>query len=218
MSITIPMHDCFHLPFYRMDQDIAMDGEDDVDPVEDARDYAALGKNLPVFCVSSKAHQKKSGRLLKDDEVDGFPHIEDTGIPALQRHALEIVKSTRAASCRRFFLELRRYLVSLMMQVVISQQPLKLADDLRQQELSFLNEAAESLVKVRPHDNNLQQAADKKLRISRTQSKIPLITAEQRLSRGSIENSAGPSPLLSTKQRELRPRGAALRRREECAS
>ena len=132
-----------------MDQDIAMrEDEENFDPHEDSRDYEALADNLPVFCVSSKAYQKMSGRLVKDEKVEGFPHLADTGIPTLQIHALKIIESTHVAAYQRFFNELRRYLVSLMMQVVISQQPLKLADEMRQQELDFLKEATEGLSKV----------------------------------------------------------------------
>jgi hypothetical protein len=132
-----------------MDLDIAT-GEDDenFDPREGARDYAALAGNLPVFCVSSKAYQKMSGRLEKDEKVEGFPHIAHTGIPALQSHASKIIESTRVVACQRFLNELRRYLMSLMMQVVISQQPLKLADEMRQRELDVLEEALEALSKV----------------------------------------------------------------------
>jgi len=132
-----------------MDLDIAMrEDEENFDPREDARDYEALAANLPVFCVSSKAYQKMSGRLEKDENVEGFPNIAHTGIPALQSHASKIIESTRMVACQRFLNELRRYLMSLMMQVVISQQPLKLADEMRQQELDVLEEALELLSKV----------------------------------------------------------------------
>jgi hypothetical protein len=132
-----------------MDLDIAMrEDEENFDPREDARDYEALAANLPVFCVSSKAYQKMSGRLEKDEKVDGFPQIKDTGIPALQSHASKIIESTRVVACQRFLNELRRYLMSLMMKIVISQQPLKLADEKRQQELDFLEEALGELSKV----------------------------------------------------------------------
>ncbi|KAK0753134.1 Dynamin family-domain-containing protein [Schizothecium vesticola] len=135
-----------------MDLDIAMrEDEENFDPREDARDYEALAANLPMFCVSSKSYQKMSGRLEKDEKVEGFPHIAHTGIPALQSHASKIIESTRVVACQRFLNELRRYLMSLMMQVVISQQPLKLADEMRQQELDVLEEALEVLSKKSPN-------------------------------------------------------------------
>lgn len=119
-----------------------------------------MAGNLPVFCVSSKAYQKMSGRLERDEKVDGFPDIENTGIPGLQRHALKIIESTRVIACQRFLNELRRYLMSLMMQVVISQQPLKLAGEMRQQELDFLEESLEVLSKVCVGGSALGTAAD----------------------------------------------------------
>lgn len=144
-----------------MDLDIAMrEDEENFDPREEARDYAALAGNLPVFCVSSKAYQKMSGRLERDEKVDGFPDIENTGIPGLQRHALKIIESTRVIACQRFLNELRRYLMSLMMQVVIPQQPLKLADEMRQQELDFLEESLEVLSQVCVGGSALGTAAD----------------------------------------------------------
>lgn len=101
-----------------------------------------------------------SGRLERDEKVDGFPDIENTGIPGLQRHALKIIESTRVIACQRFLNELRRYLMSLMMQVVISQQPLKLAGEMRQQELDFLEESLEVLSKVCVGGSALGTAAD----------------------------------------------------------
>ncbi|KAI7481324.1 hypothetical protein KC351_g6460 [Hortaea werneckii] len=41
------------------------------DPEEDLRDYDEVARNLPVFCVSSRAYQKLSGRLKKDKDVPG---------------------------------------------------------------------------------------------------------------------------------------------------
>ncbi|KAK5652529.1 hypothetical protein OQA88_10435 [Cercophora sp. LCS_1] len=117
--------------------------EDEFDPSVEERDYEKISAELPVFCVSSRAYQKMSGRLETErvDNASGFIDIESTEIPALQRHAMETIGSARAAACRRFYDELRQYLSSLMMQVVIANQPLKLADDMRENELVFLKQA-----------------------------------------------------------------------------
>ena len=101
-----------------------------------------------MFCVSSKAYQKISGRLVDDERVAGFARLEDTEIPALQRHALDVVEETRAVICRRFLGNLTRFLTSLHLKVVQSDQPLKLADDLREEELQFLKNAMDGLEKV----------------------------------------------------------------------
>ena len=114
------------------------------------RDYREVAKKLPVFCVSSKAYQKISGRLEKDGPVTGFTRLADTEIPALQQHALGIAHETRAVTCRRFLDDLSRFLTSLHLQVVQSDQPLKIADDLKEIELRALAEAMDGLKKVLP--------------------------------------------------------------------
>lgn len=99
--------------------------------------------------MSSKAYQKISGRLEDDERVAGFVELEDTEIPALQRHALGIVHKTRVVICRRFLNNLSGFLTSLHLQVVQSHQPQKLAEDIKQKELQLLSEAMQELKKVR---------------------------------------------------------------------
>jgi hypothetical protein len=118
------------------------------DETQFKRDYEAIAKKLPVYCVSSKAYQKISGSLDKDDVVAGFLSLEDTEIPALQRHALGIVQETRASTCRRFLSGLSQFMSSLHLQVVLSDQPLKLADDLRNKEIQVLDQMVADLRKV----------------------------------------------------------------------
>jgi hypothetical protein len=124
-----------------LDQDNAAHDDDNFDPDDACRDYSDVAKKLPVFCVSSKAYQKASGRLEDDERVTGFTRLQDTEIPALQRHALGIVQETRAVTGRRFLHDLSRFLTSLHIQVVQSDQPLKLADSLREKELQPLAKA-----------------------------------------------------------------------------
>ncbi|KAK3295670.1 Dynamin family-domain-containing protein [Chaetomium fimeti] len=128
-----------------LDQENAADDEDNFDPDNVRRDYSDVAKKLLVFCVSSKAYQKVSGRLENDERISGFTHLEDTEIPALQRHALGIVQETRTVTGRRFLSELSRFLTSLHLQVVQSGQPLKLADNMREKELQSLAKAMDSL-------------------------------------------------------------------------
>jgi hypothetical protein len=92
---------------------------------------------------------------VKDDAIAGFTNLEDTEIPALQRHALGVVQETRAASCRRFLRDPGHFLTSLHLQVVLSDQPLKLADDMREKELQSLTENVNDLRQVK--DLNLEQ-------------------------------------------------------------
>jgi hypothetical protein len=90
-----------------------------------------------------------SGRLEDDEKVAGFTCLEDTQIPALQKHALAIVQDTRAVTGRRFLHDLGRLLSSLHLQVVLSDQPLKLAGDLKEKEFQSLAEAIDALQLVR---------------------------------------------------------------------
>ncbi|KAK3990181.1 hypothetical protein QBC44DRAFT_395114, partial [Cladorrhinum sp. PSN332] len=105
------------------------------------RDYERIAQKLPVFCVSSKAYQKLSGRLEKDEPVSGFFNVRDTEVPALQEHARHIVAETHAANFRRFFRGLYQFFNTLHMQIVIADEPLKLADDLKEQEVEALDKA-----------------------------------------------------------------------------
>jgi hypothetical protein len=41
--------------------------ESTFNPEQDTHDYEEIARNLPVFCVSSRAYQKIRGRLEKDD-------------------------------------------------------------------------------------------------------------------------------------------------------
>jgi chromosome segregation ATPase len=53
-------------------ENAAEEDEDNFNPDEELRDYDKVAESLPVFCVSSRAYQKMSGHLAKDDGVPGF--------------------------------------------------------------------------------------------------------------------------------------------------
>jgi hypothetical protein len=92
-----------------MDED-----EDNFDPNQDIRDYDEVARSLPVFCVSSRAYQKLSGRLQKDNFNSlGFDCPEDTEIPQLQQHAQKLTEAGRAAGSRRFLNELSQLINSM---------------------------------------------------------------------------------------------------------
>ncbi|KAK4163169.1 hypothetical protein QBC43DRAFT_67836 [Cladorrhinum sp. PSN259] len=107
-------HD-FAMGIRELDQEAAAEqDEENFDPEVDLRDYDAVAKTLPVFCVSSRAFQKLSGRLEKDNfNSSGFMSIEDTEIPALQAHAKKLTEAGRAASARRFLNSLTQLLNSM---------------------------------------------------------------------------------------------------------
>jgi hypothetical protein len=83
------------------------------DPLVEIRDYDEVARSLPVFCVSSRAHQKLSGRLEKDGDVNGFTLLNQTGIPDLQAHCRKLTETGRQDGCKSFINSLSRLLTSL---------------------------------------------------------------------------------------------------------
>jgi GTPase SAR1 family protein len=97
-----------------LDQDnAAEENPDEFDPDEEIRDYEEIARSLPVFCVSSRAYQKLSGRLQKDGGVNGFTALEQTEIPQLQAHCRKLTEAGRLQGCKIFLNSLSRLLTSL---------------------------------------------------------------------------------------------------------
>ncbi|EME89341.1 uncharacterized protein MYCFIDRAFT_10329, partial [Pseudocercospora fijiensis CIRAD86] len=86
---------------------------DNFDPEIDIRDYEKVAESLPVYCVSSRAYQKLSGRLKRDNDVPGFTDIKETEIPALQAHCKKLTEAGRQATCSRFLNSVKQLLTSL---------------------------------------------------------------------------------------------------------
>ncbi|KAF7899405.1 hypothetical protein EAE99_012326 [Botrytis elliptica] len=82
-------------------------------PDEDIRDYDAVARSLPVFCVSSRAYQQLNGRLKKDARIPGFRNVQETEIPQLQAHCKKLTEAGRSAACRRFLNSLLQLVLSL---------------------------------------------------------------------------------------------------------
>lgn len=97
-----------------LDQEAAEDEDPDAfDPSENLRDYDQVAASLPVFCVSSRAYQKLSGRMKKDNNVPGYSMLAETEIPQLQAHCKKLTEKGRQASCRRFLNSMKQLLGSL---------------------------------------------------------------------------------------------------------
>ncbi|OAL29940.1 hypothetical protein AYO22_01846 [Fonsecaea multimorphosa] len=97
-----------------LDQELAEEEDaEKFDPEVDARDYAEVARNLPVFCVSSRAYQKLKGRLHKDTTPPGFLHLNATEIPALQAHCVQLTAEARQATSRKFLTSMFQLLNSL---------------------------------------------------------------------------------------------------------
>ncbi|KAK4218543.1 hypothetical protein QBC37DRAFT_437200 [Rhypophila decipiens] len=107
----------FAMGIKELDQETAAEADEaNFDPEVDARDYNAVAESLPVFCVSSRAFQKLSGRMQKDNfNSAGFAEVEDTEVPQLQAHAKKLTEAGRAANGRRFLNDLMSLLNSMTM-------------------------------------------------------------------------------------------------------
>ncbi|UQC90092.1 uncharacterized protein CLUP02_15623 [Colletotrichum lupini] len=107
----------FAMGIKELDQEAAIEEDEETfNPDEDIRDYDEVARNLPVFCVSSRAYQKMRGRLQKDDfNNDGFRDVNETEVPQLQQHAKKLTEGGRAAGGRRFLTELSQLLNSMKM-------------------------------------------------------------------------------------------------------
>ncbi|KAM7187037.1 hypothetical protein V8F33_011456 [Rhypophila sp. PSN 637] len=107
----------FAMGIKELDQETAAEADEaNFDPEVDARDYNAVAESLPVFCVSSRAFQKLSGRMQKDNfNSAGFAKVEDTEVPQLQAHAKKLTEAGRAANSRRFLNDLMSLLNSMTM-------------------------------------------------------------------------------------------------------
>lgn len=58
-----------------------------------------------------------------------------------------MVKAMRVANCRKFLREISQCLATIMVQTVVANKPLYIADGMRAQELKFLEDSVSSLQK-----------------------------------------------------------------------
>lgn len=86
---------------------------------EPMRDYAELAKQLPVFCVSSRAYQELRARVSDDPSssspvrLSGMQHVDDTEIPQLQQHVKKISAEHEMERGRTVLQNLLQLLASL---------------------------------------------------------------------------------------------------------
>ncbi|KAK4507357.1 hypothetical protein PRZ48_001092 [Zasmidium cellare] len=129
-----------------LDQETAQDEDpDNFNPEEDIRDYDAVAKSLPVFCVSSRAFQKLQGRMKKDNDVPGFRNIDETEIPQLQAHCKKLTEKGRQATCRRFLNNLQSLLTSMGLWASDDGSGIKLTAAQRDVEKAFLQRELKKL-------------------------------------------------------------------------
>ena len=126
-------------------ENAAEEDEANFNPEEDIRDYDEVARSLPVFCVSSRAYQKLSGRLIKDKPVPGFTTVEQTEIPRLQAHCKKLTEAGRASSCRAFLNGLCQLLTSLSLWSNNVGTTTTLSDVRRKSEAEFLKKKLDGL-------------------------------------------------------------------------
>jgi hypothetical protein len=132
-----------------LDQENAIEeDEENFNPDEEIRDYDEVARSLPVFCVSSRAYQKLSGRLKKDSAVPGFNNLEETEIPQLQEHSRKLTEAGRVASCRLFFNNLSQVLNSLAIWASNDGANQTLSANQKQSEEAFLHKCLRELEKA----------------------------------------------------------------------
>ncbi|KAG9237560.1 hypothetical protein BJ875DRAFT_142056 [Amylocarpus encephaloides] len=142
-----------------LDQENAQEeDEENFDPDDDIRDYENVAKSLPVFCVSSRAYQKLSGRMQRDNNVPGFRTTEETEIPQLKAHCKKLTEGSRATNCRRFLTDLSQTLNSLAIWASDDGAGLHLPSDKLQAEARFLKNRLQKL------DGALDQSLDECLK------------------------------------------------------
>ena len=112
------------------------------------RDYDKVGRDLPVFCVSSRAYQKLCGRLEKDNDVAGFTKKDQTEIPQLQAHCKQLTEKGRLATCRRFLNSLNQLMNSLGLWASDDGTGAKMTGQQRDAEKTFLQRKLKELEKA----------------------------------------------------------------------
>ncbi|KAJ9627575.1 hypothetical protein H2204_009614 [Knufia peltigerae] len=137
-----------------LDQELAEEADAaNFNPEVDARDYDEVARNLPVFCVSSRAYQKLKGRLQRDKTPPGFEDLEETEMPALQAHCVQLTTADRTSTARRFLNSTFQFLNSLRLWASNDGTGNNLSDDQLQHEARILKD------KLKKLDSALEKAA-----------------------------------------------------------
>jgi len=132
-----------------LDQENAEEENPDTfNPDEMLRDYEEVARSLPVFCVSSRAYQRLSGRFQREAVVSGFARLEQTEIPQLQAHCKALTVAGRTTSCRRWLNTLQALLNSLDLWTSDDGSGPQLDGQQRDAEKSFLKRKIEELEKA----------------------------------------------------------------------
>ncbi|KAK1981068.1 hypothetical protein LZ30DRAFT_750329 [Colletotrichum cereale] len=111
-------------------------------------DYEQIGRDLPVFCISSRGYQQLRNRMKKDHRVVGFTSLDDTEVPDLRNHTLELAASIQASHFRHHLSDICRLLGALDLFVAGDIANLKLSDKEKQNETDNLEKSLYKLGKT----------------------------------------------------------------------
>ncbi|KAF9875594.1 hypothetical protein CkaCkLH20_06975 [Colletotrichum karsti] len=117
----------------------------DAGNVSDA-DYEKIGRELPVFCISSRGYQQLRGRMKKDRRVPGFVSSEDTEVPGLQSHTLDFAAAIQDDYFKSHLNEVCRLLRGMDVFLAGDEVLLKMSNAEREDECKHLEK---SLAKLR---------------------------------------------------------------------
>ncbi|OLN81839.1 Nuclear GTPase SLIP-GC 4 [Colletotrichum chlorophyti] len=133
-----------------LDEELLADQQHD--PQEQSQtevpDYEKIGKDLPVFCISSRGYQQMRGRMKKDQRVVGFTTLEETEVPGLRNHTLDLAAAIQACHFRHHISEVCRMLGALDLFVAGDTANLKLSDKEKEAETKNLETALAKLGKA----------------------------------------------------------------------
>ncbi|KAK5631980.1 hypothetical protein RRF57_007694 [Xylaria bambusicola] len=113
------------------------------DPEQEKRDYAEVGRSLPLYCVSSRAYQS----LSRNEQVKGFHDVDSTQIPQLRAHTKESTESTRIHDAKSFLNDLAQMLNSLYLWSSRNGADLYLTNEEKEAEMRYVTEQVEELGK-----------------------------------------------------------------------
>ncbi|KDN64450.1 hypothetical protein CSUB01_00407 [Colletotrichum sublineola] len=113
-----------------------------------APDYEKIGEDLPVFCISSRGYQQLKKRMKKDHRIDGFTSLDDTEVPGLRNHTLQLATSIQVIHFRHRLNNICRLLGALDLFIAGDVANSKLSDNEKQNETKNLERSLSVLRKA----------------------------------------------------------------------
>lgn len=122
-------------------------GQEQQQPKNDIN-YDEIRKSLPVFCVSSRGYQQLRGRMKKEQRAVGFSSLEDTQVPGLRKHTLEVAASIQDSYFKQKMAQAGRLLRGMDLFLSGDDDLLKMSEAERKDECEHLEMALKKLSKV----------------------------------------------------------------------